>query len=554
MQHKPRILLCISLILASFSQGSQAHFLWLLPQSQNGSTVHVVFSEGPVSGESKLLQKISGVQVEAFVSEDDSVTMPVAFSDEQRILGASHAGATAWRLNHTYGVVGAETKSLLVYHAQSIPCGWEGLQESDRVAMPAEGFQLDPRLNGKQLTLTLTFNGKPSIGTAIELQTPTESQSLVTDANGQVMIERVEPGVMAIRCSMTEETPGTHEGKTYAAIKHYTTVSFLVPDLMGAVPMADAGSLLPELPEAITSFGATVQGDQLFVYGGHTGGAHSYSNEEQFNRLIRLDLNEGDSKVNNSKVNKEWKTIAEGPRVQGNALVGYAGNVILVGGFSAENKTGEKARLVSQSEAMLFDTKSDRWIPLPNLPEPRSSMDATVLGDHLYVFGGWTMTGNSSDAEWLKTAWKLPLTGSDPQWQPLAAPPFERRAVATIGHANRIFVIGGMDSDGSPTTACDVYDPATNQWSKIDALAGVPLNGFGAAAVEVGGRLIVSTVDGSLQEWNDAASRWEIRGCMPTGRFFHRAVPIGSDRFALLGGANMNVGKFKEVEIVALRP
>jgi len=85
---------------------------------------------------------------------------------------------------------------------------------------------------------------------------------------------------------------------------------------------------------------------------------------------------------------KAWETIAEGPRVQGNALVAFEYNVILVGGFTAENAKGEKSRLVSQSGVQQFDLQNGTWSALPSLPEPRSSMDAAVLDGYVYAVGG----------------------------------------------------------------------------------------------------------------------------------------------------------------------
>jgi N-acetylneuraminic acid mutarotase len=367
---------------------------------------------------------------------------------------------------------------------------------------------------------------------------------LTADDAGVLKLTDITPGVWAIRCLATDETPGTHEGVPYVAVKHYTTISFLVPDLSGAVAQDASATSLADLPQPITSFGATIVGGKVYAYGGHTGGAHSYANEDQFHQLVRLD----------PRGDRTWETLTEGPRVQGNALVGYKNNVLLVGGFSAENAKGEKSRLVSQSETLLWDGASQRWVELPNLPEPRSSMDATVLGNTLFVVGGWNMNGNSSETVWHKTAWKLPLEDASRQWQAIAAPPFERRAMAVIAHEGRVFVIGGMDSDGSPTTACNVYDPANDSWSEMDSLAGVPMNGFGAAAVVVGNDLWVSCVDGSLQRWNEERGVWEIRGRLETGRFFHRAVPLDDRHFVVLGGANMQVGKFRECTVVEVCP
>jgi len=535
--------LCVFLLLLAPTPRVHAHFFWLVPQKSNGSEVQLYFSEGPEADNPKLLEKLNGLSVEAYLSDRDRTTTHLALSEDRSTLSAAHRGATAWRLNHTYGLHGRETKNLILYTAMSVPCGWEGMGEKDRVHLPQEGFTAEPNWDGKELAIQLMKDGKPIANTEVELQSPNDHRSLVTDAEGRIRAEGIEPGVYAIRCLTTDATPGTHEGVAYAAVKHYTTISFLVPNLSRATALAESASPIGELPKAITSFGAAKVDESLYVYGGHTGGAHSYSNEEQFNQLARLIPSKG-----------SWEIIAEGPRVQGNALVPYGDHVILVGGFSAENKTGEKSRLVSQSGVMMFDTQSQRWVSLPDLPEPRSSMDATILDSTLYVVGGWTMNGNSSETQWLKTGWMLDMKDQEEGWKPMAAPPFERRAMAVTAHEGKVFVIGGMDSDSSPTTACHVYDPKTNTWSELDAIAGMPMNGFGAAAASVGGQLLVSTVDGSIQRWKGEEGIWEIVGAVPNGRFFHRMLPLTDRSFVILGGAHMDVGKFRESLIVELQP
>ena len=45
---------------------------------------------------------------------------------------------------------------------------------------------------------------------------------------------------------------------------------------------------------------------------------------------------------------------------------------------------------------------------------------------------------------------------------------------------------------------------------------------------------------------------WEIARELPTARFFHRMLPVDDSRFVMVGGANMDSGKFEQVEIVSV--
>ncbi len=295
------------------------------------------------------------------------------------------------------------------------------------------------------------------------------------------------------------------------------------------------------LPFAITSFGAARCGDSLFVYGGHTGDAHSYSNEAQSNKLLRLDLS----------APNQWQEIAEGDRQQGLGMVAYKNKIILVGGFTAMNKVGTEQDLHSQARVRAFDLKSNAWIELPELPEPRSSHDAALIGESIYVVGGWKMAGKEKTI-WHDTAWKMDLSTDTPKWVAIAKPPFKRRAIATVEHLGKLFVIGGMNDKGGPTRAVSIYDPTTDAWSEAADLIGEEaMAGFGASGWSVNERLIVTTYEGDIQQWDDAAKKWIVLGKSNDARFFHRLLPIDAERLVAIGGANMSSGKFLELELIS---
>ena len=539
------VLLAASFSISLLINNGQAHFLWLVPTDESGATVSLYFSEGPEPDNPALLKRIASARVVPFRIEKPDGEIGFAFEDGDTRLVAKHAGASAWSMTHTYGTHGRDEKNLIVYSAAAVTCRRPGMVNKDVISLPKVGYTATPSIVGETLTVQIWENEKVAADIAVELQSPNDHESLRTDSEGRIVVKNINPGVYAIRCLKAEETPGEYDGVAYTAIKKYTTVSFVIPNL-NKVSTTESNEL-GLLPEAITSFGATALDDAIYAFGGHTGSAHSYSREEQFNRLIRWDLNSG----------KSWETIAEGPRVQGNALVAFESSVILVGGFTAENAKGEESRLVSQSSVQKFDLNRGQWTNLPNLPEPRSSMDATVLDGFLYVVGGWSMTGDSSETKWLKTAWRLPLndfqSNLQVKWQPIAAPPFQRRALAVVSHAGRVFAIGGMNAEGGPTTETCAYDPSSNTWQVLGSIVGVPMNGFGAAATELNGTLIVSTVDGSIQEFDDTNRTWSVIGQAPTGRFFHRMLPVSKYSIGIFGGANMEVGRFRETAIFTKR-
>jgi hypothetical protein len=188
---------------------------------------------------------------------------------------------------------------------------------------------------------------------------------------------------------------------------------------------------------------------------------------------------------------------------------------------------------------------------LPSLPKGRSSHDAAIISDTIYVVGGWAMAGEE-ETEWHTDALRLDLSAAVPQWQEIAQPPFERRALATVAHRNRLYVIGGMDKTTGPTREVAVYDPDSNTWSSGPDLIGMgQMAGFGASGWSVGGKLIVSTYEGDLLCLAQDGNSWDSIGKSKDSRFFHRLVPLDSSRLIAVGGANMESGKFLNLEVLS---
>lgn len=299
---------------------------------------------------------------------------------------------------------------------------------------------------------------------------------------------------------------------------------------------------IEDLTPAVTSFGAAIAGNQLYVYGGNMAAAHSYSNDEQGRKLYSVNLKGG-----------AWTKGEDGPPLQGLALVEHKGKLYRIGGFTAQNAKGEKHKLESQDSVAVYDPAAKKWTDLAPLPEPRSSGDAAVIGDTIYVVGGWSLNGGQGDEKWHKTAWKLDLTQTNPQWQALPEPPFQRRALSVAAHDGKLYVIGGMQPKGGVSRRTDVFDPATGKWSAGPELLGEgQMTGFGNSSFATGGKLYVSTINGDLERLSADGKQWEIIAKMPTARFFHRMLPVDEKHLLVVGGANMAEGKFDQVEIIVI--
>jgi len=296
----------------------------------------------------------------------------------------------------------------------------------------------------------------------------------------------------------------------------------------------------PPMPEAFSSFGAAVNDGFVYVYGGHIAKTHTYSTEAVTNKFRRLSLKDP---------SKDWEELPTGPHIQGLALVAHGGKLYRIGGMQPRNMVGEKSDNHSLASFASYDPKAGKWQDLPDLPEGRSSHDATVVGDRIVVAGGWHMMGRGNKSNWLDTTLVCDLSKSPLKWETVKQP-FQRRALNLAAIGQKVYVVGGMNSDNETERKVDILDLATMTWSAAPPLPGISRNGFTPAACVLEGRLFVSPADGSVYRLTDAKSAWESIGMLQTKRIVHRIVPAGKNRLLVLGGASPK-GNVANVEIIA---
>lgn len=284
-----------------------------------------------------------------------------------------------------------------------------------------------------------------------------------------------------------------------------------------------------KLPQAVDSFGGAVLGDWLYVYGGHTGKTHRYSRETASKHFRRLNLRDRTT----------WEELPGGPALQGVTLMAHGKSLYRIGGMAPHNPPGTPSDLKSVADFARFDLETRTWIAMPPLPEPRSTHDSVVVGDKIYVIGGWSMPGgDSSNAEFLGSALVFDLSRPKDGWQELPPPPFRRRALAVGALDGKVYAIGGLTDDEKVVRSVDIYDPATKTWSHGPELPGGKRQGFAPSAFAVDGRLYANGVDGPVFRLATAGDRWEPVGRLATPRLTHRLLPGIAHDLLAVGGSS----------------
>jgi N-acetylneuraminic acid mutarotase len=520
---------------------SHAHFIYVY--SHDGKA-KVVFGEDLEPDQAKFLAGLSSMK--AYKIENGK-RVPIELTQKtedgtgwfETSLSASEHMVD---VHCPYGVFGrGDKKMLLDYSAKyiNLNAGKPAIADS---LLPLD---LIPIMKNGRLEVTGYFDGKPSENIEIEVTRMAGESIAKTNASGQAVLNLDARYVVRGKFSVGET--GELNGKTFTEKRYYCTLVIDTEPLQqksADLTTATKTSLkkvdakLADFPKGMTSFGATVVGNQIFVVGGKSGRAHHYARSFQNRDVFCLP-------VDGSQ--KKWRSVGENLGLQGLSIVGHKGKVYRIGGLEAKNKEGDEQDLHSTASFVEFDPATKTWRKLPDLPEGRSSIDACVAGNNIFVAGGWNM--GEGKPRWATKMLRFDLSKPHGSWQQIESP-FKSRAMALRHHNGKLFAIGGIQQAGGPTNKVHIYDLATDEWSNGPAIpTSGPMKAFGCSAVSINGQLLVSTYDGGIFALSNDGKDWAKVHELDAGRFFHQMLPITDNRFALVGGSHMETGSHLEVEV-----
>ena len=538
--------------MASFTNLVHGHFIWVAKSKETGK-VNIYFGEGPSPDQKQFLAGIKDMKVFSF-ADDGSVK---EISTSMKSEGSdgwfeTAAGLSVVDVDCEYGVFGRGDKSMFLHYCAKFVSLQSGANSKSTSRLP---FDIALENTGTKPTLAVTFHNKPaSKCELLVLDHDDENHEFETDENGKVELPIAIEGRFQIRAKMVQEEAGKHKGQEYSEKRFYCTLiidgkssgpnktEVVLPAAENTKAKLSCATPFPGMPVGVTSFGGAVASGHLYFYGGHCGNAHEYYDSGQNGQLYRLN-------IENASTSK-WESVCESGGLQGLAMVEHDGDLYRVGGFKAHNAKGEKHNLHSVAEFAKFDFDTKTWKNLSPMPVPRSSLDAVVVNDTLFVVGGWTMKGEN-ETKWCSDALSIDLSKENANWNTIKVP-FQRRALSVGFQGDQLYAVGGMRKKGGPTSEVMVYNIANQTWSSGPELPGASrMEGFGSSCFNVGGRLVVSTYGGEVLQLNDDQSGWEKLYQLETSRFFHRLLPLANDKFMLVGGANMEVGKIFDVEVLS---
>jgi N-acetylneuraminic acid mutarotase len=213
-------------------------------------------------------------------------------------------------------------------------------------------------------------------------------------------------------------------------------------------------------------------------------------------------------------------------------LVALHGKLYAIGGYSGNG-------FFSQGRVYEYDFSRGSWEAKRTMLTPRGAHVAAVWGEKIYAIGG----ANGGSAMATNEVYD-PATE---QWTRLAPMPTPREHLAAAVIDSLIYVVGGRRSsfvgnlDNLPRL--EAYSPATNKWYELPEM---PTARGGLAAAALRGKLYVfggeffsasgNGVFAENEEYDPRAQTWRAVRPLPTPRHGMNAIAIDDTIFVIGGG------------------
>ena len=224
--------------------------------------------------------------------------------------------------------------------------------------------------------------------------------------------------------------PVVLNGKLYVKGERHTVLEY--------TPGHDQWAGLPPPPVEYLTI-ATLRG-QLLVVGGVDKSTH-----KKTNTILTFDEH-----------SRQWvQSYPAMPTALTNpAVMGYQDHLIVAGGQTASYIP----------DVNILNTASNQWISAQPLPS-MGSYNITLIQDTVYLVGKYDKTVLQAHVPTLISGAKSGV------WGTLPNTPYYCSSPINIG--NTFLTVGGRDKpsrNGNPTTSIQMYDPTTNQWTRVGDL------------------------------------------------------------------------------------
>ena len=285
----------------------------------------------------------------------------------------------------------------------------------------------------------------------------------------------------------------------------------------------DYWSPAPVFPENCFSSSAATIDDQVYVVGGECGNAVNY--------LFKLDSH-----------SNTWQREANVPvNIYSATASALNDTLYLVGGYTCS--IGSTSCNTVSAKMYAYNVHFNTWTSLPSMPTARSNLNSAIVGNILYVIGGYSGIISSGSYVYLSTVEAYNIyTG---QWSTKTSMPVPRGNFGLAVVGEKIYVYGGYKGCGLPNiySSTIVYDTTTNLWSTV---ASMPISVVGNSGASVDG--IIYSIGGSTNcqdiintvlAYDPQSNTWSYKSPVPVGTNYP-ATTVNGNQIYIIGGSNLN--------------
>ena len=141
----------------------------------------------------------------------------------------------------------------------------------------------------------------------------------------------------------------------------------------------------------------------------------------------------------------------------------FSNHIIVAGGFDDRGDT-----LCVE----VLDVKARRWYTAESLPNPRTALKSTIIGNTLYLMGGRDHTSST------KVVLKINLDeliikavsneATPTLWQVISDTPLKCSTPLSV--SGSLIAVGGHNDHDNPSSSIHLYQPDTKKWVKVGDL------------------------------------------------------------------------------------
>lgn len=228
----------------------------------------------------------------------------------------------------------------------------------------------------------------------------------------------------------------------------------------------------------------------------------------------------------------QWRTTG-----QMNERREYAGGVRLKDGRILA-VSGHPIGGKSIATAELYDPASGKWTDTGSLQHARNSGNRAVL-----LHDGRVLLSGGHDNHEVVAGAELfdPAAG---KWNDAGTLRVPRDPIATVLADGRVLMVGGIDwyiGDGKTYAACELFDPATGQWT-VTGSTSAPRNEQRQVLLDDGRVLVIGGYDergepvATAELYDPTSGRWHTVARMPEPRAWFSHVKLQDGRVLVAGG------------------